>query len=145
MTHLNVEHIHTEDNDPKWNMPYTPAIKVTGGSTVYVSGVTAAPVYHSHPHVPEEFTDIPDDPGEQAALAMENLKSVLEASGAGLGDIVQLIRFMVDQDANQDAINRVMGQYLGDHRATSTSVEVVRLATDPKLVLELQAIAVVPD
>ena len=145
MTNLSVEHIHTEDNDPKWNMPYTPAIKVSGGSTVYVSGVTAAPVYHSHPHVPTEFTDIPDDPGEQAAMTMENLKRVLAASGAGLGDIVQLIRFMVDQESNQDAINRVMGQYLGDHRATSTSVEVVRLATDPRLVLELQAIAVVSD
>lgn len=145
VTEHRVEHIHTGDNDPRWNMPYTPAIKVTGGSTVYVSGVTAAPVYHSHPHVPDEFDTIPEDPGEQAALAMENLRRVLEASGAGLGDIVQLIRFMVDQDRNQDAINQVMGEYLGEHRATSTSVEVVRLATDPRLVLELQAIAVVPD
>lgn len=39
-------------------MPYMPAIKVTGGSTIYVSGVTAAPVYHSHPHDPAEFADI---------------------------------------------------------------------------------------
>lgn len=141
---MTIEHIHIEGNDPKWNMPYTPAIKVTGGSTVYVSGVTAAPVYHSHPHDPAEFADIPDDPAVQAEMTMENLKTVLEASGGGLGDIVQLIRFMVDQERNQDAINRVMGSYLGDHRSASTSVEVVRLATDPRLVLELQAIAVVP-
>lgn len=140
-----VEHIHTGDNDPKWNMPYTPALKVTGGSLVFASGVTAAPVYHSHPHVPAEFADIPDDPGEQAAMTMENLKAVIEAAGGTLSDIVQLIRFMVDQNSNQDAINRVMGEYLGDHRSASTSVEVVRLATDPRLVLELQAIAVVPD
>lgn len=140
-----VEHIHTGDNDPKWNMPYTPALKVTGGSLVFASGVTAAPVYHSHPHVPAEFADIPDDPGEQAAMTMENLKAVIEAAGGTLGDIVQLIRFMVDQNSNQDAINRVMGEYMGDHRSASTSVEVVRLATDPRLVLELQAIAVVPD
>lgn len=138
-----VEPIHLEGNDPKWNMPYTPALKVTGGSLVFASGVTAAPVYHSHPHVPAEFADIPDDPGEQAAMTMENLKTVIEAAGGTLGDIVQLIRFMVDQDRNQDAINRVMSEYMGDHRAASTSVEVVRLATDPRLVLELQAIAVV--
>ena len=30
------EHIHTDDNDPKWNMPYTPAIKVHSGKTVYL-------------------------------------------------------------------------------------------------------------
>jgi enamine deaminase RidA (YjgF/YER057c/UK114 family) len=140
---VEIEHIHIEGNDPKWNMPYTPAIKVTGGSTVYVSGVTAAPVYHSHPHDPAEFADIPEDAAVQAEMTMENLKTVLEAAGSGLGDIVQLIRFMVDQARNQDAINRVMARYLGDHRASSTSVEVVRLATDPRLVLELQAIAVV--
>lgn len=140
---MKTEHIHIEGNDPKWNMPYTPAIKVTGGSTIYASGVTAAPVYHSHPHDPSEFADIPDDAGAQAEMTMENLKMVLEASGAGLTDIVQLIRFMVDQDRNQDAINRVMARYMGEHRAASTSVEVVRLATDPRLVLELQAIAVI--
>jgi 2-iminobutanoate/2-iminopropanoate deaminase len=139
-----VEHIHTADNDPKWNMPYTPALKVTGGSLVFASGVTAAPVYHSHPHEPAEFADIPDDAAAQTEMAMDNLRTVLEASGAALGDIVQLIRFMVDQDHNQDAINRVMGSLLGDHRPASTSVEVVRLATDPRLILELQAIAVTP-
>lgn len=139
---MTIDHIHITGNDPKWNMPYTPAIKVTGGSTIYVSGVTAAPVYHSHPHDPSEFADIPDDAEVQAEMTMENLKSVLEASGARLGNIVQLIRFMVDQERNQDAINRVMARYLGDHRSSSTSVEVVRLATDPRLVLELQAIAV---
>lgn len=143
MAQPKVEHIHTPGNDPKWNMPYTPALKVTGGSLVFASGVTAAPIYHSHPHRPEEFADIPGDPAEQAAMAMENLKTVIEASGGHLSDIVQLVRFMVDQEANQDAINRVMGQYLGTHRSASTSVEVVRLATDPRLVLELQAVAVV--
>lgn len=141
---MTIEHIHTPGNDPKWNMPYTPALKVTGGSLVFASGVTAAPIYHSHPHRPAEFDAIPDDPGEQAVLAMENLKTVIETAGGGLSDIVQLIRFMVDQEKNQDAINRVMGDYLGAHRSASTSVEVVRLATDPRLVLELQAIAVVP-
>lgn len=139
-----VELIHIEGNDPKWNMPYTPAIRVSGGSIVFLSGVTAASVYHSHPHVPEEFVDIPVDPAAQTEMTMENLRQVLAAAGGELTDIVQLIRFIVDQDRNQDAINRVMAKHLGDHRAASTSVEVVRLATDPKLVLELQAIAVVP-
>ncbi len=126
-------------------MPYTPAIKVMGGALVFVSGVTAAPIYHSHPHVTAEFDDIPDDAGAQAELAMQNLEAALSAAGGALRDVVQLMRFMVDQDRNQDAINRVMAARLGDHRPASTSVEVVRLATDPRLVLELQAIAVVSD
>lgn len=140
-----LELIHTEENDPVYNMPYTPAIKVRSGSTVYLAGVTAAPVYHHHPHIKSDFEDIPLDPGEQTRMAMENLREVLQAAGGDLTDIVQLFRFICDIDKNQDAINRAMGEYLGDHRATSTTVEVSRLATDERLVLELAAIAVVAD
>ncbi len=39
----------------------------------------------------------------------------------------------------------MMGDYLGSHRAVTTSVEIVGLAADPRLVLELEAIAVVPE
>ena len=72
------ELLHTEPNDPKWNMPYTPAIKVHTGKTVYLAGVTAAPIYHSHPHIPAEFDHIPTDAGQQAELAMENLRTALQ-------------------------------------------------------------------
>jgi enamine deaminase RidA (YjgF/YER057c/UK114 family) len=138
------EVIHHEGYDPTLNMPYVPAIVVHGGKTVYVAGVTAAPVYHSHPHVPSEFDAIPDDPAKQAAMTMANLRLALRAAGGDLGDIVQLTRFIKDLDRNQDAINRVMAEHLGEHRPTSTTVEVVRLATDPRLVLEVTAVAVVP-
>jgi 2-iminobutanoate/2-iminopropanoate deaminase len=144
MTH-HYEHIHTEENDPKWNLPYTPAIKVHSGKTVYLAGVTAAPVYHSHPHIPAEFDHIPADAGTQAEMTMENLLRVLKAAGGEITDIVRVTRFMVDQEKNQDAINRVMARYFGNHRPASTSVEIVRLATDPRLVLELEAIAVIPE
>lgn len=135
--------VHLEGNDPRYNMPYTPAIKVRAGALVFCSGVTAAPVYHSHPHVTAEFDGIPTDPGAQAELAVANLRRVLQAAGGDLGDIVELTRYLVDADRNQDAINRVMGAALGAHRPATTSVEVVRLATDPRLVLELTAVAVV--
>jgi 2-iminobutanoate/2-iminopropanoate deaminase len=143
--HPHFELIHTAENDPKWNMPYAPAIKVHSGKTVYVAGVTAAPVYHSHPHIPAEFDNIPEEAGRQTEMALENLRNVLRAAGGDLADVVQLFRFMVDQEKNQDAINRVMASYFGDHRPTTTSVEVVRLATDPRLVLEITAVAVVAE
>lgn len=139
---MRVEPIHTSDNDVRWNMPYTPALKVTGAASVYVSGVTAGPVYHSHPHRPEEFADVPSDPGEQAHRAFDNLVQILTASGATLEDVVQLFRFIVDIDRNQDAINHVQAQRMST-RATSTTVEVSRLATAPGLLLELTAVAAV--
>jgi 2-iminobutanoate/2-iminopropanoate deaminase len=108
-----LELIHTADNDPKWHMPYTPAIKVHSGKTVYTAGVTAAPVYHSHPHIATEFDHIPTDAGKQAELAADNLRQVLQAAGGDLSHVVQLCRFIVDMEKHQDAINRVLARYLG--------------------------------
>jgi enamine deaminase RidA (YjgF/YER057c/UK114 family) len=143
MTH-HFEEIHLEENDPKWNMPYVPAIKVTGGAMVFVSGVTAASVYHSHPHIATEFDGIPADPGEQTRMTAANLRRCLRAAGGDLSDIVQLFRFIAGMEENQDAINAAMRREMEGHLPTTTTVEVTRLATDPRLVLELAAVAVVP-
>ena len=82
------EMIHTAENEPRFNMPYTPAVKVTAGRMVYLAGVTAAPVYHSHPHIASEFDDIPLDPGEQAQMTIDAIRQVLAAAGGGLEHIV---------------------------------------------------------
>src|SRR6516164_10733745 len=76
-----VEHVHWPDAPDLW-MPYAPAIKVRGGTTVYLAGVTAAPVYHHHPHRPQEFDAMPRDMAGQARAALENLKRGLDAVGA---------------------------------------------------------------
>lgn len=139
------ELIHTVENEPRFNMPYTPAVKVHSGKMVFLAGVTAAPVYHSHPHLAAEFDGIPLDPGEQATMAIEAIRQVLVAAGGGLEHVVEMTRYIVNIADNQDAINRVLGQAFGDHRPASTTVEVVRLATDPRLVLELRVVAAVPE
>jgi enamine deaminase RidA (YjgF/YER057c/UK114 family) len=138
-----LEIIHHEGHDPSLNMPYVPAIKVLAGKTVYIAGITAAPVYHQHPHVASDFDAIPNDPAAQTRMAMENLRLALRAAGGDLADVVQLFRFIKDMERNQDAINSVMAEYLADHRPTSTTVEVVQLATDPRLVLEITAVAAI--
>jgi len=76
---------------------------------------------------------------------MQNLRKVLQAAGGDLTDIVQLFRFICNLEKNQDTINKVMAEYMGNHRATSTTVEVTRLATDARLVVELAAVAVVAE
>ena len=63
-----IEHVHWPDAPDMW-MPYAPAIKVRGGTTIYLAGVTAAPVYHHHPHRPEEFDSMPRDMAGQARAA----------------------------------------------------------------------------
>ena len=138
-----METVHHADRRTDVVMPYAPGILVRGGRLVFLSGVTAAPVYHSHPHRDEEF-DLPATMGEQATLAMENLKKTIEAVGGSLADLVSATRYLTDV-AEQDDLNRVWGAYLAGHLPTTTTVEVSRLATHPRCKLEISGIAVVPD
>ena len=127
------------------NQPFTSAIKVGSGTIVFLSGTVGAGP-HSHPHVPAEFDHLDFSTEAQAERVMESLKEMVEAAGGELTDIIQVTRFMRDVDANQDAVNEVMNSYWGpDHRPASTTVEIVRLATDPRFILEVEAVAVVDD
>ena len=121
-------------------MPYAPGIVVRRGQLVFLSGLTAAAVYHSHPHREEEF-DLPPTMREQAVLVMENLSATLAAAGCGLRDLVAATRYLTDL-GEQDDLNRVWASYLGDHLPTTTTVQVAGLATHPRCKLEITAIAV---
>ena len=113
---------------------------------MFLSGITAAPVPHSHPHVPAEFDGLDFSAEAQAEAIMARMKKTIEAAGGEMTDIIQVTRFVVDVGANQDAINIVMNRYWGEnHRPASTTVEIVRLATDPRFVLEVEAVAVFSD
>ena len=135
-----IEHLHWPDAPDVW-MPYAPAIKVTGGSTIYCAGVTAAPVYHHHPHRPEEFEDIPGDMEGQARATLENLKKGLAGAGATLDDVIECKRFLTDM-ADQDALNKVWAEAFGDNKPATTTMQIVALVV-PSLRLEVSAVAVI--
>jgi enamine deaminase RidA (YjgF/YER057c/UK114 family) len=135
-----IEIVHHGDRRTDVHMPYAPGILVAQGRLVFLSGVTAAPVYHSHPHRDEEF-DLPDNMREQARLTMENLKKTLAAAGCTLRDLVSATRYLTAVE-EQDDLNRVWAEYLAGHLPTTTTVEVSRLATHPRCKVEISAIAV---
>ena len=135
--------VHHADRRTDVTMPYAPGIVVRRGRLVFLSGITAAPVYHSHPHRDEEF-DLPTTMKEQAILAMENLKKTLQAAGCTVTDLVAATRYLTDV-REQDDLNRVWAKYLGQHLPTTTTVEVSRLATHARCKLEITAIAVAED
>ena len=145
MSANHLEIVHHEGYDPAINSLFVPAIKVARGNLVFISGVTGAPVYHDHPHRPEEFDAVPLDAASQAKLAYEHLAQALSAAGCLPSHVVSLTRFFTHIAEDQDVVNRIQGEFFKGHLPTSTTVEVKRLATDARLRLEIQAIAVAPE
>lgn len=141
----NAEVIHHEGYDPDIVSPFVPAIRVVSNARlVFISGVTGAPVYHDHPHRPDVFDAMPMDAAGQVRNAFEHLDLALAASGCERHDVVNMIRFFTDIEADQDVVNRYQGEWFGGHIPTSTTLEISRLATDPRLRFEFHVVAAAP-
>lgn len=135
-----IENVEVEKTE--YFMPYAPVMRVRAdGDLVFISGATALPLYHQHPH---EFDKLnpPGDIRGQARNVMENLKKCLRAVGAGWKDVVRTDVYLTNMAEDQDTVGQVFAEYFGDHFPTSTWVEVKRLV-DPRLRIEVSAIAVV--
>lgn len=81
-------------------MPYSQAIKV--GNTVYVAG--------QGPFDPETGRLVGNTLEEQARRALENLKAILEESGASLRDVVKVTVFL-GEEAGFDEFNLIYKDY----------------------------------
>ena len=70
---MKIEPIHPDPTQAD-KLPYSPSIRVQGGADIlFVSGSTALPLYHSHPHIHAEHV-IPDDIRIQTRRAMDDIK-----------------------------------------------------------------------
>lgn len=123
-------------------MPYAPGVVVREPSVIlFLSGATASPLYHQHPHVPEEHV-LPDDAEEQTRRCLASIRSVLEPSGMTWRNVVKVTKYLTDI-REMDAVNSVLDAEFGDWKPASTLVCVNNLSS-PGARVELDMIAVGP-
>lgn len=109
---------------------YAPAIKV--GNTIWVAGQAGI----------KANGEIPKSLEEQTHLAFQKLQQVLEAAGASLDDIVELVSYHVDFPNGAQTIMAVKDQYIRGTYPTWTGLGVTSLVA-PGLLIEIKAMAVV--
>ncbi len=108
-------------------------IKVPAGNMVFVSGQVAR-------NAQGELVG-KGDITAQTRQTLENLKSVLEAGGATLDDVVKVTVFAIDVVGHYDQIHAARAEYFKSDYPASTMVEVSSLV-DPDMLIEIEAIAV---
>jgi len=124
-------------NPPALSTPtgYTHVVEVNRGRTVYISGQIAF----------DRSGNIvgAGDFAAQTRQVLENLKAALAAAGATFDNVVKINTYVTDLSQIQ-ALREIRAQYFGRNPPASTLVQVVRLAR-PELMIEIEAIAVVPE
>ena len=124
-------------NPPALSKPtgYTHIVEVQRGRTVYIAGQVAFDA--SGALVGK------GDFKAQARQVMENLKAALAAANATFDNVVKVNTYVTDMSQIQ-ALREIRAGYFGTNPPASTLVQVVALAM-PDLMIEIEAIAVVPE
>jgi 2-iminobutanoate/2-iminopropanoate deaminase len=104
--------------------PYSHAIAVPG--FVFISGQLP---------ISKELGTMPEDVEDQAREALENLKSVAEAAGATLGDVVKTPVFL--ENINDfKIVNDVYATYFSEPFPARSAFEVSKLPLGAKVEIE---------
>ncbi|TPQ42986.1 RidA family protein [Cupriavidus pinatubonensis] len=103
------------------------------GDMVWVSGQVGLDVATGKPG---------EGMAEQARLAFNNLKCVLEEAGATMADIVEIVTFHIDlHGPDIQAFVRAKDEFLPERYPSWTAVGVTQLA-NPAFLVEVRAVAV---
>ena len=79
------------------------------------------------------------DAARQTRQIFENMRKVLDAAGAGFGDVLKVTVFLKNIE-DRARINPVRQEVFGDARPASTLVEITALAV-PGALVEIEAVA----
>ena len=113
------------------------------GDFIYVSGTSSRRPDNTHRGV--EIIDgvAIKDVAEQTRGTLDNIRRILHDVGADLSDLVQVTTYLVDM-ADFAAYNAAYAEYFPDTAPTRTTVA-VRELPHPNLLIEIQAVAYLPE
>ena len=113
---------------------YSPAVKITGGTTIYMAGQTGYPDERGEVH--------PGDFDSQVRIAFERMRKTLQAAGGALDNIVTMTVFVTDM-ANGTRFTQLRREFFQEDRYPASALIGIKELARPEMMIEIQAIAVV--
>src|SRR5215469_6914414 len=113
---------------------YSPAVKVTGGTTVYMAGQTG--------YQDDRGETYPGDFDSQVRVAFERMRKTLETAGGKLEDIVTMTVFITDM-ANGTRFTQLRKEFFQEERYPASALIGIKELARPEMLVEIQAIAAV--
>lgn len=113
---------------------YSPAVKVTGGTKVYLAGYGA--------FQDEAGKSYAGDFDAQARLSFERIRRTLEKAGGTLDDIVTMTVFITDM-ANGTRFTQLRKEFFKENKYPASALIGIKALARPEMMVEIQAIAVI--
>ena len=138
MAHHRIRKFNTGDTYPEQNLDndLCQAVVTQGGKTVWMRG-----------QCPQNLDDAKNidshDPAEQTHKVMQNIHQLVTEAGGEMAHVVKLVVYITDI-RHREAVYRTMGEYIKGVHPVCTGLVVQALAR-PEWLVEIDAIAVIPD
>ena len=138
MAHHRIRKFNTGDTYPEQNLDndLCQAVVTQGGKTVWMRG-----------QCPQNLDDAKNidshDPAEQTHKVMRNISQLVTEAGGEIAHVVKLVVYITDI-RHREAVYRTMGEYIKGVHPVCTGLVVQALAR-PEWMVEIDAIAVIPD
>ena len=140
---MKIAPIHPMEPKPEHNMPFAPAFAVEGGRIIFMAGCGPIPLYHKHPHVPEEEREwMSGGFSRQIERTFANIKMVLDAVGAGWGNVVKMTVYLTDM-SYQNELNRVTHEIFGKQNPPPRTLIGVSCLSHQDMLIEIDVTAAV--
>lgn len=111
---------------------YSPAVKTTGGTTVYLAGVGAT--------ADESGKALTGDFDGQVRASFERIRSTLGRAGGSLDDIVNMTVYIIDMQ-NGTRFTQIRKEFFKEGFPCSALIGIASLAR-PEMMVEVHAVAV---
>ena len=123
-------------------LQYPPGISVSSTDTLFfMSGATAIPLYHMHPHIDEECI-LPDDIREQARRILTTFDEVLRFNGLGWRNVVKFSQFLTDMREHDDVQEVIAEFFAGSGWSPASTTVGINALSAPGARLEIDVVAV---
>jgi len=120
---------HHTDNAPAAIGPYSQAVQA--GNTIYVSGQL--------PIDPKTGDFVEGDIREQTRQSLTNLKSILQAAGADMKDVVKATVLLADI-ADFAAMNEVYAEFFAEPYPARAAYQIAALPKNARVEIEVIAV-----
>jgi 2-iminobutanoate/2-iminopropanoate deaminase len=115
---------------------YAQGIKTTGGTIVWISGQVSQDKNGKMVHK--------GDFAGQARQALSNLKAMVEAAGGTINDIIKVNTYLTDLRYREE-LARVRAEFFPEGKLPASTLVGVAGLADPDMLVEIEAVAVLPE